>query len=70
MGREVLEVQSYQMGLHALGTCGAEGVCSWLCREPAVYSVRIREVSGSETVFALCDDHRRRVEEVYGSAAT
>jgi hypothetical protein len=67
-GRAVLWVRPFDASLHRPRTKGAQGLCSWLCAEPAMFSVRVREVNGGETIFALCDHHRARVEEVYSAA--
>ena len=64
-GRAVLSVEPHDPALHASGTQGASGGCSWFCADHAQWSVGVREVSGSQSVFALCDPHRRRVEAVY-----
>ncbi|WP_404383533.1 hypothetical protein LL946_00085 [Knoellia locipacati] len=65
LGRAVLWVKPHDPALHAAGTQCASGGCSWFCADQAQWSVGVREVSGSESVFALCDPHRRRVEAVY-----
>lgn len=64
-GRDVLWVRPYDLSLHRPGTMGARGLCSWLCAEPAEYSVRVREVAGSESTFSLCARHVARVQDVY-----
>lgn len=64
-GRGVLWVRWYSADLHARGTQAAEGRCSWFCLLPAQYSVRVREIGGTESTFGLCEAHRARVEEVY-----
>lgn len=64
-GRAVLWVKPHDPGLHKAGTQGASGGCSWFCAASAQWSVGVREASGTESVFALCDPHRRRVEAVY-----
>jgi hypothetical protein len=66
-GRAVLWVRPFDASLHRRRTKGAQGLCSWLCAEPAVFSVRVREVKGGETTFALCAAHRARVEEIYST---
>lgn len=64
-GREVLWVRPYDLSLHHPGTMGARAQCSWLCTEPAEYSVRVREIAGTESTFALCASHLDRVQQVY-----
>lgn len=66
-GRALLWVRPFDPSLHRRRTKGAQGLCSWLCAEPALFSVRVREVNGGETTFALCDRHLARVEEVYSA---
>ncbi|MDT0214716.1 hypothetical protein Q9R29_12555 [Rothia sp. ARF10] len=65
-GRAVLWVKPHDPTLHRPETQGASGQCSWFCTDSAQWSMGVREVSGSQSVFALCDRHRRRVEAVYG----
>ncbi|GAA4124024.1 hypothetical protein GCM10022415_29760 [Knoellia locipacati] len=65
-GRAVLWVEPHDPALHRAGTKGARGGCSWFCAERAQWSVGVREAGDSESVFALCDPHRARVETVYG----
>ena len=64
-GRAVLWVEPHDPALHRAGTQGASGRCSWFCADEAQWSMGVRELGGSESAFALCDPHRRRVEAVY-----
>ncbi|MCO5999823.1 hypothetical protein [Actinoallomurus rhizosphaericola] len=63
--RAVLWSRPYDPALHGHKGRGASGRCSWFCDAPAVWSTRVREVGGSESTFALCETHHRRVENVY-----
>jgi hypothetical protein len=64
-GRALLWVKPFDASLHRPHTKGSRGLCSWLCAEPALFSVRVRELGGGESTFALCSRHRDRVLEVY-----
>ena len=65
--REVISTQPHDKSLHRRGTKGADGLCSWFCDGPAAYSTLVRESNGTKSLFALCEDHQRRVESVYSS---
>jgi hypothetical protein len=65
-GRALLWVSPYAPALHIAWTQGSAGKCSWFCTDKAQWSVGVRELNGSQSAFALCDAHRRRVEAVYG----
>lgn len=66
VGRAVLDVQPYASELHRAGTLARSGQCSWFCTNGAEHSVRVREFGGSESRFALCAEHLRRVQNLYG----
>lgn len=64
-GRKVLWSRPYDPALHGHASRGTVGRCSWFCDEPAVLSTRVREIGGSESTFAVCEAHHRRVDDVY-----
>lgn len=66
-GRRVLWIRPFHADLHRPGTQAAAGQCSWFCNDRALYSVRVRETAGGESSFGLCEIHRHRVEQVYGT---
>ena len=66
-GPRVLWVRPYSADLHARGTQAAGGRCSWFCLLAARFSVRVREIGGTESTFGLCEAHRARVEKVYAA---
>lgn len=65
VGRQVLDVRPYDPALHRTATLASSGQCSWFCTNSAAYTVRVRELGGSESTFGLCAPHRQRVEDLY-----